>query len=95
MTKPYYELHVTCIGDKAVVQAAVEKIGWSFSAIDKDIILGEGIKCYATKHFSKRTSHTTLRQQLDSATFQLKISTGVKVIRKKMEEVLYDERKDL
>lgn len=92
-TKPYYELHVTIMCDRepGVLQRVIEAYGWTFSRIDKDIILGEGIKCYATHHMNKRQPYNVVQQSIENCATTLN-RKGFNVIRTKIEEVLYDNR---
>lgn len=46
----YYELHITLLGAVSVVREMVEEIGWKFSSIEDDPVLGKGVRCYATTH---------------------------------------------
>lgn len=90
-TKPYYECHITCVGNKKKIEAAINAIGWSFSAIDKDIVLGDGVKYYATRHFNSRKSEENVKAALGLCRDEL-VRRGVNVIRSKVELVLFDER---
>lgn len=90
-SKTYYECHLTILGEPAEVRPYVEALRWTFSAIHNDIILGEGLKCYATRHFNARLSEAEVQSLLHVAGNQLKLA-GLKVIRRKVEKVLYDDR---
>ena len=94
MTKEYYECHLT-IDDgypfSEKIRNAVEAIGWTFSAIDGDIALGIGTKIYATKHFNVRNGGDVVKANLIEAKKSL-IRDGCRVIRAKVELVLFDER---
>ena len=87
--KQYYECHVTMEGEAATVRPQVELIGWKFSAIDGDPILGRGVKCYATKHFNARMPENEVVAVLGYAATLLR-EQGLKVIREKVELVLHD-----
>lgn len=91
-TQPYFECHITCEGDKVEIAKAVAEIGWIFSAIDNDIVLGAGVKSYATKHVNaEKYSQQSVTDSLMFAKDAL-ILRGVKVIRAKVELVVFDER---
>lgn len=87
----YYECHITIEGDKAAVEQAVAAVGWKFSAIDGDPSLGEGIKCYATMHYNSRIPVYEIIDTVNSAANNLR-SRGIKVVREKVELVVYDTR---
>lgn len=89
--QPYYECHVTIKGDPKVEKDRVESIGWAFSAIDGDPLLGEGVKCYATKHFNKKFSQEFVAEWVAQASNAL-IMLGSHVLREKVELVLVDRR---
>lgn len=90
--KQYYECHITLLGDKAEIKRAVEKVRWIFSYIDGDPDLGEGVKCYATKHFNIKEPQASVADLLQDTSAQIEWLTTAKVLRKKIEMVLYDER---
>ncbi len=89
--KKYFEAHVTMIGDAAMIRPLVEATKWKFSAIDGDINLGEGVKCYATRQFNLKIGEskalTILHETADSL-----VMKNVNVIRRKIEIVIYDDR---
>lgn len=93
MTKQYYECHITMEGDPKTIRPIVEKTKWKFSAIHDDIVLGEGLKCYATMHYNIRKKEGVVMGHLLDTSIKLK-EAGIKVIRRKIERVLFDDRID-
>lgn len=92
MSKQYYECHVTMMCEKIeVIEEHVSLLGWKFSCIDGDPILGEGLKCYATKHYPAAMSATDVIRNVQSIALQLS-SKGHNVIRDKVELVIYDSK---
>lgn len=91
MNNQYYECHVTMIGDPDVIEQDVNDLGWKFSKIDGDPILGEGIKCYATKHYPVKMDQKVVVQNVNSVAMALK-NLKHKVIRDKVELVIYDSK---
>lgn len=87
----YYECHVTMQGDADVVRPLVEAMKWKFSSISGDILLGEGVKCYATRHFNGRLKENEVIELLHVTANSL-VSAGITVIRRKVERVIYDDR---
>lgn len=93
--KQYYECHVTMIGDDNEIRPLVEDCGWIFSCIANDICLGEGIKCYATMHYSfARHTVGQVIENVETVSTNLK-SSGVNVIRTKVELVVYDSKQNM
>lgn len=87
----YYECHLTLEGVPATIKPLVEQIKWKFSCIDGDIVLGDGVKCYATRHFNARMPEADeLKFLIDTA--GVLQAQGISVIRRKIERVIYDDR---
>ncbi|CAN7603481.1 hypothetical protein [Bosea sp. LjRoot237] len=95
--KSYYECHVTMEAPAADndnrqrVKAAVDAIGWKFSAIEGDIVLGDGVKLYATRHFNTRLGDDRVVSLLHDAADTL-AAQSINVVRRKVERVLFDDR---
>ncbi len=87
----YYECHITMNGDPEVVKPLVELTGWRFSAINGDMIMGKGIKCYATMLYSTLRSEKFCVDELIRAADFL-VRHNVQVTRRKMERVIYDDK---
>ena len=89
----YYECHITIDGPPATVREVMELHlpKWKFSAIDGDILLGDGIKCYATRHYNSRLTTQNVRALLFDAAALLE-GVGIKVTRRKVELVVFDDR---
>lgn len=90
----YYETHITIEAlpfDKSRIKRLVELIGWKFSAIEGDIVLGDGVKYYATMHFNARLPENDVVKMLTDAADYL-TAKMVKVVRRKVEKVIYDDR---
>jgi hypothetical protein len=94
MTKSYYECHITMEGDPATIQPLVERKKWKFSAIAGDIVLGDGVKCYATRHYNSRLSPADVIGHLHGLANLLEGQYQIKVVRRKVEHVIYDDRSD-
>lgn len=86
----YYECHVTMVGVPDQIRPYVEFLKWKFSAIDGDPVLGDGVKCYATKHFNERMTPQVVQQILFEVADHL--AKHCTVIRRKVELVIYDDR---
>lgn len=90
MTK-YYECHITLEGNRTSTKSKVEAIGWKFSAIDGDPVLGDGVKCYATKHYNERFTENEVTEKVCNAAEMLQ-DAGMTVTRRKVELVIFDDR---
>lgn len=84
--RPYYELHITFLGDPLPDGA-----GWAQSQITDDIVLGEGPKRYLTDHQRGDTDVPEMIQGMERIADDLRAS-GRKVLRTKIELVVYDRR---
>lgn len=94
MAGKYYEAHITITGFRDEIKTVVENYGngWKFSAIDGDIVLGEGVKCYATKHYKKDIYNDVMIAKLQEEVKQYKKLLGGAgvVVRSKVELIIYD-----
>ena len=90
---PYYECHITCEVDKRrpLKHIVEQELGWKFSCIDGDPSLGIGIKCYATQHFRGGRLRDEVILIMDK-TAKLLEADGFKVLRQKVELVIYDTK---
>ncbi len=89
--KAYWELHVTMEGLPRTLKQKVESVGWKFSAIDGDPILGAGVKCYATSHLNKKVPLEAAIALLTETGSALR-KIGCNVTREKVESVDFDRR---
>lgn len=91
MGKQYYECHITLNGDPEKLRPVVEKLNWSFSCIHDDIIMGVGLKCYATQHYNSRYKPETIIQIVQDTADAIFLQ-GFPILRRKVELVIYDDR---
>jgi len=89
LKQSYYECHITMTGVTSLVKKAVEELGWKYSAIDGDIILGEGVKQYPTMHYNKKFEQDVVVGFVQSAAHFLR-QYDINVLREKVELVVYD-----
>jgi hypothetical protein len=87
----YYECHITLMGDAETIRPEVERRKWKFSVIDGDPVLGEGIKCYATRLFNRKYFSNEVQRELFRVASELK-KLGFTVLRRKIEYVIFDDR---
>jgi len=89
-----YECHITFFGDRKVIEGKVNNLkldGWHFSAIDGDPDLGDGVKCYLTKHYGAEYGCEKVISYLDSMADYLG-GFGLNSIRRKVEVIIHDKR---
>jgi len=91
--KRYYEAHVTMLGMPGEGRTLVERIRWKYSCIDGDANLGDGVKCYATRQFKGTLTEQQVVGLLNDAA-NLLAEHGHKVIRRKVEVVIFDDRSE-
>ena len=89
--KEYWEAHVTMLGEPAKIKPLVEECLWKFSCIDGDINLGDGVKCYATRQYRGDLSKEHIAFLLQVMAEHLSLD-GIKILRRKVERVVYDDR---
>lgn len=93
--KQYYECHITLEKSDTqsfdYIETFVKSIKWKFSCINGDPVLGPGVKCYATKHFNIKLFEEDVLEKLLEASDHLK-KLGIKVTRRKIEKVVFDDR---
>jgi hypothetical protein len=88
----YYELHITMdTVRRDLAEEIVKAIGWKYSCIDGDPVLGKGSKVYATKHFNQKKSEEEVMKELNKAELEL-AHYYLNPIRKKIELVLFDSK---
>lgn len=79
------------LGNPTDIRPEVEKRKWKFSVIDGDPVLGEGVKCYATRLFNKKLGSPVVQKLLFQMAEQLECC-GFSVLRRKVELVIFDDR---
>ena len=93
-TKRYYECHITMLGAPAYLKSITEALKWKFSCIDGDPVLGAGVKCYATMHYSSLKTRAHVIERVNAVAESL-TRLGAAVIRRKVEYVLYDSKQGI
>lgn len=79
------------VGDSRLIRPEVEKRKWKFSAIDGDPVMGEGVKCYATRLYNRRYGQERVQGELVAIAEQLAM-LGFTVLRRKVEWVIFDDK---
>tara|TARA_R110002096_G_scaffold192856_3_gene374602 strand:- start:312 stop:614 length:303 start_codon:yes stop_codon:yes gene_type:complete len=91
--KQYYECHVTFMAsvedDSCRMGPAL--MGWKFSQIDGDPVLGAGVKSYFTRQFKESIPLDSVRAEVDQVA-EVLIVEGYEVLRRKVELVVYDSK---
>ncbi len=81
-----YEAHITFERENAAkVEEIGSSIGWKFSKIDGDPVLGQKVFCYLTRH--AKDGAQLLLDAMEATT-----AVGVTVIRVKVEHIVYDTK---
>jgi hypothetical protein len=93
MSASQYECHITIEGTVSRVRVIVASVGWKFSAIDGDPSLGEGVRCYATQHYSTYKPLEEVIEHMTDVARRIE-NAGGHVIRKKVEKIVYDSTKE-
>lgn len=88
--KDIFECHITCNrADADAVKAVAEYVGWKFSQIDGDPVLGKEVFCYLTTHDNH---FITMNERMEKAAACLQ-AVNVHVVRKKIELIIYDTKR--
>jgi hypothetical protein len=87
----YWECHITIGVSPLGSRALAEALGWKYSCIDNDPDLGEGFKEYATRHASTAVPFQDVVDALNRTSAIFK-DMGFKVLRQKVELVMYDTK---
>lgn len=87
----YYECHITMEADAEKIKPMVEDLKWKFSSIHGDTVFGDTVKCYATRQFPGGMAEPLVFDTLISIADKL-AHHGAKVLRRKIERVIYDDR---
>lgn len=80
--------------NRPIVKTIVKSIKWKFSAINGGPFLGKGLKTYATRQFNIKLPEDQVLQKLIDASNYIENVGGIKVLRKKIEKVIFDTRLD-
>lgn len=84
-----FECHITVETDApGTFETFIERAGWHYSSITGDPILGPGTRCFATAHFPK----AELAISLTNSMAGFIKAHGYTILRKKVEQVIYDSR---
>lgn len=88
--RDYFECHVTFMPNSG--ETIVHNPGWIFSAINGDPVLGQGVKSYLTRQYSSRYPLQHVINETEAVAEALRKSGLVKVLRTKVERVVYDSK---
>lgn len=87
-----YECHITINAESTVqllwLEALAGDIGWKFSRIDGDPVLGKGVFTYFTRH---DTNADRMKSRMQNAVARLS-EAGFHVVREKIEHIIYDTK---
>lgn len=86
---PKFESHITCyIQDANKVMEVGEVLGWKFSKIDGDPLMGAKPYCYLTRY---EPNEKVLFSEMNAAEVMLKREM-VPVLRTKIERIIWDTK---
>lgn len=88
--KAYFECHITFTKPKDTAPLKIEH--WKFTSIDGDPVLGDGIKSYYTRQYNGNTDVKEIVKTMDALIPIINKEKDHKVLRTKVELVLYDNR---
>lgn len=89
MSTRKFEAHITMRRDQSeIVKGFDGVLGWSFSAIDGDPVMGKQAYCYLTAYGPIGTDLLVKVQTLSNVLRD----NGVEVLREKVEEIVYDSK---
>tara|TARA_R110000822_G_scaffold8487_10_gene33329 strand:- start:50 stop:355 length:306 start_codon:yes stop_codon:yes gene_type:complete len=93
MSKNYYECHVTFMANSFDNPTSMGPtgMGWKFSQIDGDPVLGAGVKSYFTRQFRESLQLDSVKAEVDQVA-EVLIAEGYEVLRRKVELVVYDSK---
>jgi hypothetical protein len=84
-----YECHITFNrADAEQIEGGPLSIGWKFSKIDGDPVLGQKVYCYLTAH---DIDYASMFQKMWATIYAVR-DHGIEVVRAKIEHIVYDER---
>tara|TARA_R110002126_G_C10490983_1_gene504741 strand:+ start:4903 stop:5208 length:306 start_codon:yes stop_codon:yes gene_type:complete len=94
MSKNYYESHVTFMApsDSDSTSMGPTGMGWIFSQIDGDPVLGAGVKSYFTRQFRESVPLESVKAEAEQVA-EVLIAEGYKILRRKVELVVYDSKR--
>jgi hypothetical protein len=87
----YYECHITLGLHPISAQPLIEALGWKYSCIEGDPVLGTGYHEYATRHASTRVGESRIIAEMSYIAGVL-AHAGFNVVRQKVELVIYDTK---
>lgn len=86
--REYYEVHITFLGGGEPRNIP----GWTFSQIDGDPVLGDGVKKYLTRQYPRRQNIDDIVTVMELCAAMME-EEGYTVLRTKVELVVYDNRR--
>lgn len=94
--KEYYECHITVadteFSSSILIEEAIKRQKWKFSAIADDPDLGDGIRYYATRHFPRRIEKNDLIFEMNRVSALIREFSQGRILRKKIELIIYDDK---